>query len=363
LRPPKTRLLAHDGRRRWLLRSRGRGRAAESMRHKAMIAFRDTHARLLLLTTLFTLLLKVSPAMSQPTPSDFSERLDKLWEYSKPAESEQRFRTELDQHPGDSREALETLTQIARTQGLRRMFDEADATLDTVAPRLNQSPVRVRIRYLLERGRTRNSGGDKSAAIPLFNEAVALWTRDTLSGADFYRIDAMHMLGIATKPAEQLVWNLKALTAAEASSDPRARAWAASLTHNIGWSYFDAGDPVTALVYWRQALPIREAAGDPESIRVAKWTIARGYRATGKLDDAEKIQRALVLETEQAGEPDGYVYEELAEIAMARGDRTAATPWAAKAYALLKDDGYLKSSEAARLQRLADLGASAGKTP
>ena len=333
------------------------------MRYKAMKVVRNTNTRLLLLTTVFTLLLKAFPAMSQPTSNDFSERLDRLWEFSKPAESEQRFRTELAQHPTDSREALETLTQIARTQGLRRMFAEADATLDTVAPKLNQTPVRVRIRYLLERGRTRNSSGDKSAAIPLFNEAAALWERDTLPGADYYRIDALHMLGIATKPSEQLAWNRKALAAAEASSDPRARGWAASLTHNIGWSYFDAGDPVTALVYWKQALPLREAAGNPEPIRVAKWTIARGYRATGNLDDAEKIQRTLLLETEQAGEPDGYVYEELAEIAMARGDKAAAAPWATKAYALLKDDGYLKASEAARLQRLADISTSAGKAP
>jgi tetratricopeptide (TPR) repeat protein len=239
------------------------------------------------------------------------------------------------------------------------MFADADATLDTVAPKLDRLPVRVRIRYLLERGRTRNSSGDKSAAIPLFKQAVTLWDRDTLPGADFYRIDALHMLGIATPPAEQLDWNRKALAAAEASSDPRARNWAGSLNHNIGWSYFDSGDPVTALVFWQKALPIREAAGDPQAIRVAKWTIARGYRATAKLDDAQRIQMALVAETEKAGEPDGYVYEELAEIAIARGDKAAAAPWAAKAYALLKDDGYLKANEAARLQRLADLGAAA----
>ena len=149
---------------------------------------------------------------------------------------------------------------------------------------------------------------------------------------------------------------------AEASSDPRARGWAASLDHNIGWSYFDSGDAVTALVYWQKALPLREAQGNAENIRVAKWTIARGYRATGKLDDAEKIQLALVAETEKAGEPDGYVYEELAEIAIARGDKAAAAPWAAKAHALLKDDGYLKANEAARLQRLADLGATTSRT-
>ena len=157
------------------------------------------------------------------------------------------------------------------------------------------------------------------------------------------------------QPAEQLDWNRKALAAAEASSDPRARNWAGSLTHNIGWSYFDSGDPATALVYWQKALPIREAQGNVGNIRFAKWTIARGLRATGKLDDAEKIQLALVAETEKAGEPDGYVYEELAEIAIARGDKAAAAPWAVKAYALLKDDEDLKADKPERLARLADL--------
>ena len=289
------------------------------------------------------------------TSVDFSERLDKLWDYGKPAESQTRFRAELAKHPAGSREALETATQIARTQGLQRQFAEADATLDGVAAKLEPVPVRVRVRYLLERGRTRNSGGDKSAATALFKDAVALRARDTLPGADYYLVDPLHMLGIATRPAEQLEWTRKALAAAEASPDPRARNWAGSLTHNIGWSYFDAGDPVTALVYWQKALPIREAQGNVENVRFAQWTIARGYRATGRLDEAEKIQLALVTETEKAGEPDGFVYEELAEIAVARGDKAAAAPWAAKAYALLKDDEDLKADKPARLTRLADL--------
>jgi tetratricopeptide (TPR) repeat protein len=320
-----------------------------------MTSCRRANASHLLLTVLPTLLLKASFAMSQTPSIDFSERLDQLWDFAKPVDSQARFRAELAKHPAGTREALETATQIARTQGLQRKFAEADATLDGVVPKLDQVPVRVRIRYLLERGRTRNSGGDKSAAIPLFKEAAALRAGDMLPGADFYQVDALHMLGIATPPAEQLEWNRRALAAAEASPDLRARNWAGSLTHNIGWSYFDAGDPATALAYWQKALPIREAQGNAENIRVAKWTIARGLRATGRLDDAEKIQLTLVADTEKAGEPDGYVYEELAEIAVARGDMTAAAPWAAKAWALLKDDGHLKADETARLQRLADL--------
>jgi tetratricopeptide (TPR) repeat protein len=189
----------------------------------------------------------------------------------------------------------------------------------------------------------------------LFKEAIAASARDALPGADFYRVDALHMLGIAAPAAERLDWNRQALAAAEASSDTRTRGWAASLDNNIGWTYFSMGEPGTALTYWKKALPLREASGNKATIRVAKWTIARGYRALGQLDDAEAIQMALAAETERDHEPDGYIYEELAEIALARGNGAGAAPWAAKAYDLLKEDGSLKANEAARLQRLAQM--------
>ena len=229
-------------------------------------------ARLLLIALAFP----GTASATGETSIDFSERLDKQWDFNKPAESQTRFRAELAKHPAASREALEAATQLARTQSLQRQFTEADATLDSVAAKLDQVPARV-------------------------------------------------------------------------------RSWAGSLNPNIGWSYFDAGEPATALAYWQKALPIREAQRNVENIRPARWTIARGYRATGRLDEAEKIQLALVTETEKAGEPDGFVYEELAEIAVARGDKAAAAPWAAKAYALLKDDKDLKADKPARLTRLADL--------
>lgn len=295
------------------------------------------------------------PTMATTAPDDFSARLDKLWNYDKPEESEVRFLDALAKYPAGSPEALEITTQIARTQGLRRQFKEADATLDTVQARLAAMPARVRVRYLLERGRTRNSSGDAPAAVVLFKESLAAAERDDLADADFYRVDALHMLGIAAPAAERLDWNRQALALAERSTQTRARGWAASLDHNIGWTYFDAGDPATALVYWQKELALREAAGKRETIIVAKWTVARGYRALGKLDDAEKIQLALVTETEKDGEPDGYVYEELAEIELARGNAMAAAPWAAKAHALLKDNIWLKANEQARLARLAEI--------
>ena len=96
--------------------------------------------------------------------------------------------------------------------------------------------------------------------------------------------------------------------------------------------------------------------GDPGRTRVARWTVARGYRALGRLDDAERMQRQLVADNRASGEEDGYVYEELAEIALARGDTAGASPWAAKAYALLREDAWLSATEPNRLKRLAELG-------
>ena len=305
------------------------------------------------------LALAASLAMAQQNP-DFSAQLDKLWNFGKPDESQARFRAELAKYPGDSREALEIRTQIARTQSLARKFAEADATLDAILAEVEApaTPVRVKVRYFLERGRTRNSSGDRPAAVSLFQEALKLSERDTLPGADFYRVDALHMLAIAAPADEQFEWSVKGLTAASASNDERARGWAAMLHNNVGWSYFERKDYGKALDHWQKALPIREASGNANAIRIAKWTVARGLRATGKLDDAKKMQLALVAETEAAKEPDGYVYEELAEIAYAQGDKDSAKQWAGKAHSLLKGDPSMEAARVTRLAALAD-----GKSP
>jgi len=293
------------------------------------------------------------PAFAAKT-ADFAVALDALWDFERPAQSEARFRAELAKWPADSAQGAEVRTQIARTLGLQRKFADAHAMLDTVEAKLQSLPAHVRTRYLLERGRTYNSSGSPQRAVALFTEALALAQSDH---DDFYAIDAAHMLGLATPSSERLAWDRRALALAEASSDERARGWRASLYHNAGWSYFDDGDAKTALDYWQKALALRESMGNSQRTRLARWTVARGYRAVGRLADAEAIQKALASELVALGESDGYVYEELAEIAVARGDKNAARAWAAKAHAALKDDPSLSASERQRLARLAAIAA------
>ena len=294
--------------------------------------------------------------------ADPSATLDALWTYDEPAASETRFRAEIARHPAGSPAALEATTQLARAQGLQRRFVEADATLDGVAAALDRSPTRLRVRYLLERGRVRNSSGAPAAAVPLFHDALAASERDTAPGAAFYRIDALHMLGIAAPEAERLDWDRKALDAAESAGDERARGWRGSLLHNLGWAEHELGHDEAALAYWQRALVVREAAGDVPRTRIAKWTVARGLRSLKRYDEAEAIQLALAAETERAKAEDGYIYEELAELAIARGDATTARRWARKAHALLANDANFVTDEPARLARLAELAGIAGAT-
>jgi len=286
---------------------------------------------------------------------DYSERLDAAWDFDRPAESEARFRALVSQQPPQSREAAEALTQVARAQGLQRNFSGADTTLDRVQTSLDALPARVRVRYLLERGRRDNSSQRKAQAIAWFEQALGASSSDTLPGAAYYRVDALHMLAIAAPPEQQLEWHRRAIDAAGAADDARTRGWRGSLLNNLGWTLHDQGHYTEALDCWRQALAAREAANDVPRARIARWTVARGLRSLGKLDEAEVLQRALADELQAANAPDGYVFEELAEIALARGDRKAAQPWAAKAFALLGDDPDLKANDAARLAHLAEL--------
>jgi tetratricopeptide (TPR) repeat protein len=303
----------------------------------------------------FAALAMLSGAAVSGPAIDYSDKLDALWNFADPAESEARFRAESLRHAPGSRESTEASTQIARAQGLQRKFDAADATLDGVARTLDAHPARVRVRYLLERGRRDNSSGRIAEATRWFDQALAASQGDDLPGAAYYRVDALHMLAIASPPSQALEWHRRALAAANAATDVRTRGWRASLLNNLGWTLHDRGDYAEALDCWRQALAAREAMGDPGNIRIARWTVARGLRSLARLDEAESIQRALASELASAGTPDGYVFEELAEIALARGDRAGAQPWAEQAVAILGEDPEFRTNDAARLARLADI--------
>jgi tetratricopeptide (TPR) repeat protein len=293
---------------------------------------------------------------SETGPMRSMDVLDNLWDYDDPAGSEARFRLWIADLPSsvDDSARAEAQTQLARSQGLRRHFTEAHATLDSVESRLAEVSERVQVRYLLERGRVFNSSRAPDQARPLF---LAAWERARAAGEDALAVDAAHMLAIVASGEEALTWNQRALDLARSSPEPRAQRWQGSLYNNIGWSYFDAGRYADALAMFERALERRRMDGKEKEIGVAQWCIGRTLRALGRLDEALALQRSLLATIRE----DGYVSEELGELLLALGRGDEARPHFRRAADLLSQDAWLAEREPERLARLRQLGADAPK--
>lgn len=286
--------------------------------------------------------------------SDLASELIGLWDFGNAARSEDRFRTLLARVGDDPEAEAVVRTQIARVQGLQRRFNEAHATLDALEASPAARGARVAVRLALERGRLFNSAREVERARPYF---AAAWDRAQAAGEDALAVDAAHMLAIVeTDPALQATWNERALALAESSTDPLARRWRASLLNNLGWTRHGEGRFAEALDLFERALAAREELGDPGSIRVARWCIARTLRSLGRLDEALAAQRALESDGAAAGSPDGFVFEEIAECLLVLGRGEEARPWFARAHAELTQDPWLVEAEPQRLARLLERG-------
>jgi len=278
---------------------------------------------------------------------------DSLWDYSKPDETERKFREVLTELAQDDQSSIELLTQIARAQGLQRKFEEAHKTLDVVEKKLNNDATRAKVRYLLERGRAFNSSGNADQARPLFEQAEEMATK---LSEDFYVVDAVHMLAITAEPPQSLTLNLRAIKVAESSGQAKAHNWLGSLYNNTGWSYHDLGDYGSALEMFRKAEAWHASRGRVNETRVARWTVAHTLRSMKRVEEALSYQMDLQKEFESTGEEDGYVFEEIGECLLALNRMQEAQPYFAEAYRLLSQDTSLAEQESTRLARLRQLG-------
>jgi len=293
--------------------------------------------------------------MADVNPSGALPNFDAWWDYDHPDSTEARFRELLPRARagGDPDAVAQLLTQIARTEGLQRRFDDAHRTLDEVKGMLSDRTPVARVRYLLERGRVFNSSRHAEEAAPLF---LAAWEEARADSLDFYAVDAAHMMGIVETGDSSVAWNERAMALAESSSSERARGWLGSLYNNLGWTYHDGGKYDRALDLFEKALAFRREHGTPEQIRIARWCVARAHRSLGRVEEALAEQQALAADLEAAGAEDGYVEEELGECLTALGRRSEATPHFARAYAILSRDPWFVESEPERLARMKELG-------
>jgi tetratricopeptide (TPR) repeat protein len=282
---------------------------------------------------MLALLLSATPAMAIDVNS--------MWEFSKPALSEERFRAALAGASDD--DALILKTQIARSWGIRGDFDRARAVLAEVEPALNAAGAQAQVYYWLELGRTYCSATHddasqtddaKARARTAYGNALALARAASL---DFLAIDTLHMYGFVDRtPSDELKWVDQGLVLLQASTQADAKGWEASLRNNRGYALQQLGRYDEALVEFQLALAAREKQGKPRGIRIAHWMIAMTLRKMGRLDEARDIQLRLEREWDADKEPDPYVFEELEAIYRGLGDAARAEHYAARLKAAQK---------------------------
>lgn len=261
--------------------------------------------------------------------------LEPLWDFGNPALSEQRFRDALASARGD--DALILQTQIARTHGLRRDFERARAVLREVEPQLAGAGPEARVRHALETGRSHASGTHRKEERTPETDALARAAyRSALAQArkarlDGLAIDAIHMFAfIDTAPEQQLHWAQEALAVVQASEQPAAQRWEASIRNNLGVAFNGLKRHDEALAQLQQALVLRERMGNPSRTRVSQWMVAHTLRLLGRNDEALAMQLRLERENDTAGTPDRYVFEELELLHRARGEAARADHYAAR---------------------------------
>ena len=244
--------------------------------------------------------------MTDPTP---------LWDFDDAAGSEQRLRAAAEAESGGDRLVL--LTQVARALGLQDRFEEGHATLDQLLAerrlmvQLDEASARdleVGIRIELERGRLFRSAGEPDVARSCFEAAI---TGARRGAKDALLVDALHMAALVSAPDKQGTILAEALQVSQASTDPAARRWEASLLNNLGMTHADAGEWEPALAVFEQALAARRVTGRPGDVRIARWMVAWALRNLGRTGEALAIQRELKAELLAAGAADPYVDEEL----------------------------------------------------
>jgi tetratricopeptide (TPR) repeat protein len=282
-----------------------------------------------------------------------------VWDFGDPAASETRFRALAAEAEaeGHGAYAAEAMTQVARTFSLRGEFDQANAILDEVdAGPFAGVPV-VRVRSLLERGRTLNSSGERVAALRIFDEAY----RTAIdAGEHFLAGDAMHMAGIASNLDGEEIWlqRLQDYANGRAGSyRDGAQYWLGPMHNNLGWSYMTAERYEDA---YRQFELSRASYARTEGKRYE--TLIADYARGHALRFLDRCAVALPLQ-EQTFEAiraefeteDEYVAEEIALCRAALGDTDGARAPAALAYEAFSQQDWFVESEADRLEALRQL--------
>lgn len=278
-----------------------------------------------------------------------TDRVRQLWDFDDLDGTEERFQDRLTAEADSER--AEILSQLARIQGLRGDFDAGERLVEE-AQVLAGDDERARARIDLERGRLRQSRGNREAALPLFESAFAIALE---AGELFIAADAAHMAALAAPDREAFVaWTERGIELATAHED--ASYWLGPLLNNLGWELYEAGELDAALDTFERALEAREQEPENQAaIEIARYAVGKTLRALGRPRLGIPYLERAVAWAEHVGIADGWFHEELAEEYASVGRLDEARDQARLALPLLEeaDPAFVEDPE--RVARLRDL--------
>ncbi len=289
-----------------------------------------------------------------------------FWDPSDLARTESELRAQLSAaeaaSPGDATRMIGLLAWLARARGQQRDFAGARESLGRAESLLGSEPetpadtarVSSRVRYLIERGRLHILERTPSQAKMLFSEA---WTLSVESGEDHFCVEIAQLMAESEPQKSQFAWIERAIRIAEDSAHPRTREWLGSLYMALGWKFFDLRQYDDALTAFDKALShFRAREGKQQEAFVARWSIGKVLRVSGRTETALEIQQALFAELGIGGRRDGRLYEELAECLQTLKRATEAQLYFELAYRELSGDEWVNDNQPVQLKRLKDLG-------
>jgi tetratricopeptide (TPR) repeat protein len=311
--------------------------------------------------------------MAKIPTSNFIESLHSICDFSNPSGTRSKLESlKNDKLPRTTNEILESIhieTQIARTLGLEKQFDNGLKLLNAqqlILEGISVPPIdaienclylTAKIRIKLEKGRIFRSSNSMDLAKQEFAECWTLCQENNghCVDLDYFYADTGHMLAIiSNEPLEKSSWFEKTIAVAEASKDGRTRGWLGALYNNHAWDLFDSKEYAKALTCFKKALEARlepSAHSKLDNIEVAKWSVARCLRALGEVQKALIIQLDLIKTRQE----DGYVWEELAILHELTGNLASSIEAAKKGVELLGKDDWFVENEADRLKVLQDI--------
>jgi tetratricopeptide (TPR) repeat protein len=283
--------------------------------------------------------------------------IDGYWDFEDFEKTENKIKELLPQkEDGWTPAEIETLTQLARVQGLQGKLSDAGATLirtqDLVSKMNGEGAKRAEVRFLIEQGRFFGLSMNASRSIAYFSKA---WSLISELDEPFFSIEAAVMLSVSQPPKYQNEWLLEGLKLAETSKDEKAKLWLPRLYEMKAWHAFDFRKYGEALDNFNKALLRLQNEQDSRRTVSVKWSVGRVLRALDRIQEALEIQKSLHAELSSAGKINGHVSLEIAECLQSQKNYEEAKSYFEAAYKELSLNGWYadnRSNELSRMQHL-----------